>query len=181
MSDVPEPSEWIDRYGSALYGFAFFRLGNPDDAEEAVQETMLRGIRQLGEFEGRSSCKTWLTGILKNVLRETNRRRGREAGSPVDEVSANSNMPMTELQTLPPDQAVQRQEFWDVVDSCLEQLPVKSARIFWEREVEKRSAEDVGAELGMSGNAVGASLHRARNFMRNCITSTLNLGRKLWR
>lgn len=182
MADSSEPSEWIDRYGSALYGFAFFRLQNPDDAEEAVQETMLRGIRRLQSFEGRSSMKTWLTGILKNVLRETDRRRDRDRGAPAEaEAVEGRPLGISELQRLAPDQAIERQEFWEVVDSCLDQLPVRSARIFWEREVERRSAEDVGAELGMTGNAVGASLHRARKFMRNCVTQTLNFGRKFWR
>lgn len=179
MPPIPDPSEWLDRYGSALYGFAFFRLDNANDAEEAVQETMLRGIRRLPTFEGRSSCKTWLTGILKNVLHETERRRGRDTGVGEVKVSEEAAMDMVELRKLSPDRAVERREFWEVVESCLEELPVRTARIFWEREVEGRSAEEVGRDLGMSGNAVGVALHRARKFMRDCVDHTLNFGRKL--
>lgn len=176
MKDVPDPSEWVDRYGETLYSFAFFRTSDEALAEEAVQETLLRGIRMLAKFEQRSSLKTWLTAILKNVLRELERRSGRHATEDWSEGMAEAALGLDELQALPPDKAVEREEFWEVVEGCLERLPVKTARIFWRKEVEGLSANEVGAEFGVSGNAVGVTLHRTRKFLRDCLTRTLKLG-----
>ena len=66
----------VDRHGLYLYGLAASLLGNADDAEDAVQETLAGAFRGLRAFRGQSSVKTWLTGIL---VRQAARhfRRGR--------------------------------------------------------------------------------------------------------
>ena len=121
MATFPEPSEWVDRYGDALYSFAYFQTGDRSEAEDVVQETFLRGIRKLSTFEESSSLKTWLTGILKNVIRERARQKGREIGSlGGDATEVNAMLSIPELQALPPDQVVEKNEFWEAVNTCLE-------------------------------------------------------------
>src|SRR5947209_2861327 len=65
---LPEPGEWVERYGDALYRYALARLRRPQDAEEAVQETLLAALRARGQFQGESQPGTWLIGILKHKI-----------------------------------------------------------------------------------------------------------------
>src|SRR6185437_10451496 len=61
----------------ALYQTALRLLGNPEDAEDALQEAMLSAYRNLGRFEGRSQFSTWLTRIVINAA--LMRRRSKRA------------------------------------------------------------------------------------------------------
>src|SRR5215470_360786 len=65
---LPEPGEWLGRYGDALYRYALARLRRPHEAEEAVQDTLLAALKARGQFQGRSHPRTWLMGILKRKV-----------------------------------------------------------------------------------------------------------------
>ena len=169
MSTIHNPNEWVDRYGDALYSYAFSRTNDSNAASDAVQETFLRALRKLPSFENRSSLKTWLTGILKNVLFEYSRQIDKQHKKLTS--TENSPLSQSELQILSPDEAIQRSEFWEVVEHCLEKLPAKGARIFWESEVEHRPIKEIAQQLETSPNSISAQIYRARKFMRICMTS----------
>jgi len=80
-SNTPEsldPSTWLDAYGDYLYRYTIMRVNNPSVAEDLVQETFLAGIKSLKNFGGRSTLKTWLTGILKFKVMDHYRKSSRE-------------------------------------------------------------------------------------------------------
>ncbi|NIR14014.1 MAG: hypothetical protein GWN86_08695, partial [Desulfobacterales bacterium] len=60
-----DPEAWVDQYGDYLYRYAISRIHEPAVAEDLVQETLLAALQGKEGFKGRSSEKTWLTGILK--------------------------------------------------------------------------------------------------------------------
>jgi RNA polymerase sigma factor (sigma-70 family) len=62
-----------------LTGYCYRMLGSPFDAEDAVQDTMMRAWRELERFEGRSSLRTWLHRIATNVCIDMLRNRGRRS------------------------------------------------------------------------------------------------------
>src|SRR5262249_32015652 len=66
--ELPEPREWVERYGDVLYRYALARLRRPQDAEEAVQETLLAALQARGEFRGRAHPRSWLVGILRHKV-----------------------------------------------------------------------------------------------------------------
>ena len=74
-----ELGQMIDQYGDGLLRVCLLYLRDYALAEDAVQETFLRAYRNFGQFEGKSSVKTWLTAIAvnvcRNVLRSPWRRR----------------------------------------------------------------------------------------------------------
>lgn len=168
MAPPPDPETWVDLYGDALYSYAFFRTKNSEAASDAVQETFLRALRKQSTFEGRSSIKTWLTGILRNVLFEHSRQNHRKAAT----LTSTESPPLTfsEILSLPPDEAIQRSEFWETLETCLARLPSTSAKIFWESEVEHRPAREIAAEHETSPNNISAQLYRARKLIRKCMT-----------
>jgi RNA polymerase sigma factor (sigma-70 family) len=72
------PAHWVDQYGDDLYRYALSRIGQPEVAEDVVQDTLLAAIKGLGRFDRRSSEKTWLLSILKRKIADHFREQFRE-------------------------------------------------------------------------------------------------------
>src|SRR6266404_1518482 len=87
----------VERHSRALFGLAFRMTGNEQDAEDVVQESLLRAYRQLGKFDERSSFGTWLYRITVNCSLDVVRARKRRS-----EQSGPTNPEMGDLiQSLP--------------------------------------------------------------------------------
>ena len=79
MTNVPgRPDQWVELHGDYLFRFALSRLRDPKTAEDLLQETFLAALQSLDRFEGRSTERSWLTGILKHKILDHFRRSGRE-------------------------------------------------------------------------------------------------------
>ena len=61
------PTHWVDQYGDDLYRYSLSRIGQPEVAEDVVQDTLLAAIKGLGRFDRRSSEKTWLLAGLEGA------------------------------------------------------------------------------------------------------------------
>lgn len=90
--DAPDPQEWLESHGDAMYRYALLRLKDQGRAEDAVQEALLAAIRSRDRFAGRASERTWLIGILRHkvadIIRGEIRSRARaDADGGVGETS----------------------------------------------------------------------------------------------
>ncbi|MDP6478206.1 MAG: sigma factor [Nitrospinaceae bacterium] len=65
---------WVDRYGDLLFRYTLVRVNDPDAAQEIVQVTLLAALESDKSFEGSSSEKIWLFGILKHKILDHYRR-----------------------------------------------------------------------------------------------------------
>jgi len=165
-----------------LTGYCYRMLGSSFDAEDAVQETMVRAWRGLGDFEGRSALRSWLYRIATNVCLDSLNGRKRRAlpmdlaGDPYPPVPASlaGRRPMTawiepvlDRQVLPEDgdpaeQAVARESIRLAFVAALQHLPPRQRAVLILREVLRWKADEVAGLLDTTVASVNSALQRAR-------------------
>lgn len=158
-----------------LLKYAQHRLQDADYAEDVVQETLLTACRSGHTFAGQSAEKTWLVGVLKHkigdYLRRVRRERAVFAPEP-EPVTEEADALSRETYSLPPAEwndpwrALVCKDFQMVLAQGLNTLPVRQAQVFWWREVEGLSTEEICAHLEISATNVLVSLYRARLRLR---------------
>ncbi len=149
----------------SLYQTALRVLGNPEDAEEALQEGLLSAYRNLPRFERRSQFSTWLTRIVINAaLMRRRSKRSRPAVS-LDDIVAEGALPLAERfadESPNPEQLYAGTELFERVSKKLGEISPLLRSAFWLREIEGLSAEEAAQVLGVSRNTLKARLWRAR-------------------
>lgn len=149
----------------ALYQTAFRVLGNPEDAEEALQEGLLSAYRNLPRFERRSQFSTWLTRIVINAaLMRRRSKRARPAVS-LDDFVNEGELPLAERfadDGPNPEQLYAGTELGDRMTKKLAEISPLLRKAFWLREIEGLTAEEAAQVLGVSRNTLKARLWRAR-------------------
>ncbi len=185
MSAAPSPPTAspaaIGRERDYLLRYAMLQLRDPVRAEDAVQETLLAAVEGAARFSGKSSLRTWLTGILKHKIIDQLRRAGREQplAAPGDDRSE------TEIidglfaedghwRTAPgdwgnPDIAFENSRFWAALEMCTQRLPPRTAQVFMMREIMEMPTEEICQELNITATNCWVMLHRARLTLRECL------------
>lgn len=169
----------IEEHRTALTGHCYRMLGSAAEADDAVQETMLRAWRGIARFDARSSLRTWLYRISTNVcldaLAERSRReRPRDAGpegSVHDPLESRPRThwiePIPDTSALPADadpaqKVMLRQSIRLAFVAALQHLPPKQRAVLLLTEVLDFSAAEVAETLDLSVAAVNSALQRAR-------------------
>lgn len=134
------------------------RLQDTHEAEEVVQEALLRAFQHKGELRTEDDLMAWLTVVTGRLVIDRLRVRGRM--TPVGELPAGSR---TGRDTA--DVVVARDEARIALDA-LEAMPTRQAAVLWAREVEGLSYDDIGDRYGLSEPTVRSLLHRARRTLR---------------
>jgi RNA polymerase sigma-70 factor, ECF subfamily len=175
----PELERELESYRRELTGYCYRMLGSAFDAEDAVQETMVRAWRGLDRFEGRSALKSWLYRIATNVcldmLNGKERRiRPLELGDPggldsplTTRGEASWLEPIPDGQVLPADGdpaqlAEERETLKLAFVAALQHLPPQQRAVLILREALRWRANEVAELLETSVASVNSSLQRAR-------------------
>ena len=165
-----------------LTGYCYRMLGSAFDAEDAVQETLVRAWRGIGEFEGRSALRSWLYRIATNVCLDQLSGRQRRAlpmdlsGTPWQPVEASLAAqrpgnawvePMLDRQVLPDDGdpaelAVARESIRLAFVAALQHLPPRQRAVLLLRDVLRWKADEVASLLETTVASVNSALQRAR-------------------
>ncbi len=82
MAQLSDPQDWVEKHGDYLFRIALLRVRDDVVAEDVVQETLLAALQARGRFEGQSSERTWLVGILKHKIIDHFRKASREQARP---------------------------------------------------------------------------------------------------
>jgi len=163
----------------ALTGYCYRMLASPFEAEDAVQETLLRAWRGFERFEGRAALRSWLYRIATNVcldMLEGRSRRARPmdlgpARSP-DAANLNTRPEATWIEPIPDnlvapeadpaDRAVERESIRLAFVAALQHLPPRQRAVLVLFEVLRWSAKEVAELLDSSIASVNSALQRAR-------------------
>ena len=137
------------------------RLGNRDQAEDVVQETLLAALERMERFEGGSEFGTWLIGILKHKIVDAMRAGARETPLEGEEHV---------LEGSDPEHRLARRRIVDAVQARLKELPSCAARVFVLREVMGMDTAEVCEELAISSANCSVMNHRVRMRLRACPT-----------
>jgi RNA polymerase sigma-70 factor (ECF subfamily) len=179
-SRVLDPSN-LEDHRRELTGYCYRMLGSGFEAEDAVQETLVRAWRAAEQFEGRSSLRSWLYRIATNVcldMLKGSQRRARPmdlgASSPPDEshlrpmtaenlwVSPVADERVIPLHGDPAEVAAERESIRLAFITALQHLPARQRAALILFEVLRFPAAEVAELLGTSVAAVNSALQRAR-------------------
>ncbi len=172
----------FETFRPALIGHCYRMLGSAFDADDAVQETMVRAWRGYGQFDGRASVKSWLYRIATNVCLDELKGRGRRA-RPMEEGPAGSGAPAIEALTQeansywvepipdteicsidsdPEEKVSLRQSVRLAFIAALQQLPPKQRAALLMADVLDCPVTEVAETLDTSVASVNSALQRAR-------------------
>jgi RNA polymerase sigma-70 factor (ECF subfamily) len=170
----------LERHRGELTGYCYRMLGSAFDADDAVQETLVRAWQAAAGFEGRSSVRSWLYRIATNVCLDLLRSRRRRAlpmdlSSPVPSSTPPVERlpdsvwiePMADRDVVPQgadpaEQAVVRDTVRLAFVAALQLLPPRQRAVLILREVLCWSAADVAELLDTTVASVNSALQRAR-------------------
>jgi RNA polymerase sigma-70 factor, ECF subfamily len=170
----------LEPYRRELTGYCYRMLGSGFDADDAVQETLIRAWRGADGFEGRSSLRSWLYRIATNVCLDMLRGAGRRA-QPMDlgaSWSADTPLPPAMPETTwvspiadervlpaecdPADRALLKDSVRLAFVAALQHLPARQRAVLILREVLRWQATEVAELLDTSVASVNSALQRAR-------------------
>jgi len=177
---TPDLTAQFEAHRRYLFRVARLQLRDDDLAEDIVQDTLVAALQGAAKFSGKSSVKTWLTGILKHKIVDAIRHRtSRPVLTPLDEEcniddfdalfdeTGHWENPPADWGS--PDGALERREFLEVMEKCLEKLPPNTARVFMMREVMELESDEICSELSITSTNLWVIMYRARMSLRECL------------
>lgn len=166
----------IRPYERGAFLLAYSILRNHQDAEESVQQGMLKIFSHLAELAERDKFKQWALRIVENEARMYRRKRRQHLYESIDENSAEAaeEQPFRPKQfadwrDLPCD-AVEQKEVREAVSKALGELPEIYREVFVLRDMQHLDVAEAAEALGIGQSAVKTRLHRARLMLREALT-----------
>lgn len=168
----------IRPYEQQLYRTAFALVKNEAEAEDVVQDAVLKAYRKLASFRGDAKFSTWLISITLNEARGRLRKESRVAFDSLDEKREQNGdytpAALTDWREVPL-AALERQEIRALVQQAVAELPDAYREIITLRDVEELSVNDTASLLGISVALVKVRLHRARMMLQKRLVPHLRL------
>ncbi len=154
---------------NALYAAALRLARNPDDANDLLQETILRGFRFFHQFTPGTNCRAWMLTILYNIFRNGYRRGAREqvaASAEEFERRADTNSVHSAAAPANPEQIVLDSVLDHEVEQALNALPEEFRAVILMVDIEELSYEEAARVLELPIGTVKSRVSRGRASMR---------------
>jgi RNA polymerase sigma-70 factor (ECF subfamily) len=152
----------------AMYNFALRLTSDPSDAEDLVQDTIVKAFRFFSSYEKGTNAKAWLFRILKNSYSNNYRKKSKQPNQvDYDEVSTFHETIRSEL---PHTSDLEDKMFRDLVDDdisqALEELPEDFRTVVLLCDVEGFTYEEIANMLDVPIGTIRSRLHRGRNLLK---------------
>ena len=163
---TPDPTVGtLDEIYNAHFDFVWRnarRLGIPEtSADDVVQDVFIVVQRRIADFDGRTSLKAWIFGILVRVTRDHRRSFRRKGGRciPLDEVS-HRDVAATESQT--PSDLAERAERVHLLEALLDQIGDEKRTLLVLSELEQCTLREIAGIMGSNTNTIHSRLRAAK-------------------
>jgi RNA polymerase sigma-70 factor (ECF subfamily) len=172
--DRAEFARLVDSYSSPIYRLGLRMLGNPQDAEDILQNTFLNALTHLPRFEGRSSLSTWLYRIAANealmLIRKKKPEVNLEDAEGGEESGDLKPTQFVDWSARPEDELLSG-EGKKILDEAIQTLPESLRIVFLLRDVEGLSIKEAAEALNLTETNVKTRLLRARMFLRERLST----------
>lgn len=172
---TPEAFSYVfEQYSDKIFRLSVSMLKDEVAAEGVVQDSFLRLIERLDQFEGRANLGTWLYRIAYNL--SVDRLRKRKPDLVLDDEPGDGRLPapvhLADWQQWP-EKLLTDAEVTQALDEAIAALPEKFRIVFVLREVEGLTTQETAEITNLSLSATKVRLHRARLFLREHLTQSL--------
>lgn len=155
---------------TALHSFAYRLTGSLQDAEDLVQDVVVKLYPRLDELESVDQLRPWLNRVLYRQFIDSVRKKGRQADRPVSELmEADSQSDWLDSQMSDdqsPELELNKERLGPMLDRALEQMSPDQRTLLLLHDVDGWRQEDVAEVLGVPIGTVKSRLHRSRAALR---------------
>ncbi|OQX94777.1 hypothetical protein B6I21_08855 [candidate division KSB1 bacterium 4572_119] len=174
--DPVAQSEIVKQYEKMVYNLSLKLLGNKDQAEGVLQETFLKVLQALPNFQEKSQLSTWIYRIATNqaLMRlRTKKRRLQSFDENLEDENRDYSSFIHSLEKDPLDDLINL-ELKNRMDVAISELPENYKTAFVLKDIEGLPLKEISEMLDLSLPAVKSNLHRARVALRNKLAEMKN-------
>jgi RNA polymerase sigma-70 factor (ECF subfamily) len=175
-----ENIEQLSQLRTPLLQFARLHLADQAEAEDCVQEVLLAYWSKPAQYQGKAALKTYLFAILKHKIVDSLRLKYKNKIQSEDGICTDFDIwfqedgnwvPQEQMYSWSePDADLQTQQFFQVIDHCIKNLPQKTAAVFSMKELMELESDEICQILGVSKDLYWQCMSRARKSMQTCLS-----------
>lgn len=160
----------LEKHQEKVFGFGVRMCGDPEDAKDIAQETLMTMARTVRDFRGDASLATWLYTVARSFcIKKRRRTKGAPAFHlPLDKVDQDATSAGTT-----PEQSLIGQQARETVAAALDALDPEEREVIILRDIEELSAAEAAQAIGISVAALKSRLHRARAELRRLLMASV--------
>jgi RNA polymerase sigma-70 factor (ECF subfamily) len=166
--DVDEITKMVNMHTDQVYRVASRMLNNEAEAEDVLQETFIKALNSLVNFEGRSNLSTWLYRIAVNEALMHIRKRKPDIAVIHDDEDDSDGISVSQIVDwcCLPESEFMSSETREIIDEAIHQLPENLRSVFILRDIEGLSIAETAQALDLTETNVKTRLLRARMKLR---------------